>query len=68
MDSANETFSIGSEWTATELQPGGIASENTRALSSPEVWHDSRVLKVLGTGTALPGPPVSTAEKCDVVA
>ena len=25
-------------------------------------WHDSRKLKVLGMGTALPGPPVSTAE------
>jgi len=25
-------------------------------------WHDSRTLKVLGMGTALPGPPVSTAE------
>src|SRR5262249_12124191 len=25
-------------------------------------WHDPRKLKVLGMGTALPGPPVSTAE------
>jgi 3-oxoacyl-[acyl-carrier-protein] synthase-3 len=25
-------------------------------------WHDARKLKVLGMGTALPGPPVSTAE------
>src|SRR5262245_64836414 len=25
-------------------------------------WHDPRKLKVLGMGTALPGPPVTTAE------
>jgi 3-oxoacyl-[acyl-carrier-protein] synthase-3 len=53
---------IGNEHAATKLQPTGIVSENLQTLSSPEVWHDSRVLKVLGMGTALPGPPVSTAE------
>src|SRR5882724_2872481 len=28
----------------------------------PQSWHDARKLKVLGMGTALPGPLVSTAE------
>jgi 3-oxoacyl-[acyl-carrier-protein] synthase-3 len=31
-------------------------------LPSAQYWHDSRALKVLGMGTALPGPPVSTAD------
>jgi 3-oxoacyl-[acyl-carrier-protein] synthase III len=62
MDSASETFSVEREYAAIELQPSGIVSENSQALSSPRFWHDSRSLKVLGMGTALPGPPVSTAE------
>jgi hypothetical protein len=31
-------------------------------LPLPRFWRDPRTLKVLGMGTALPGPPVSTAE------
>jgi len=31
-------------------------------ITSPQFWHDSRQLKVLGMGIALPGPPVSTEE------
>lgn len=47
----------------TELQPTSpIASENSGALAMPKFWHDERKLKVLGVGTALPGPPVPTAE------
>jgi len=32
------------------------------ALAPARFWHDSRGLKVLGMGTELPGPPVSTAD------
>jgi 3-oxoacyl-[acyl-carrier-protein] synthase III len=28
----------------------------------PKFWYDKRKLKVLGMGTALPGPPVSTTQ------
>lgn len=30
--------------------------------TTPSYWRDSRSLKVLGMGTALPGPPVTTSE------
>src|SRR5258708_12887096 len=39
-----------------------IAQESVGTFPSARFWHDSRTLKVLGMGTALPGPPVSTAE------
>src|SRR5258708_18551006 len=39
-----------------------IAQESIGTFPSAQFWHDSRKLKVLGMGTALPGPPVSTIE------
>ena len=36
--------------------------EGAAVLPSAQFWNDSRTLKVLGMGTALPGPPVSTAD------
>ncbi len=35
---------------------------NSEGLSPGQCWRDPRTLKVLGMGTALPGPPVSTAD------
>jgi 3-oxoacyl-[acyl-carrier-protein] synthase III len=32
------------------------------AFPAPQFWHDSRKVKVLGMGTALPGPPITTAQ------
>jgi 3-oxoacyl-[acyl-carrier-protein] synthase III len=37
------------------------------AFLSPQFWHDPRKLKVLGMGTALPGPPVTTAQLLKMV-
>jgi 3-oxoacyl-[acyl-carrier-protein] synthase-3 len=37
-------------------------SQNSKAFTAAQFWHDSRRLKVLGMGTALPGLPVSTSE------
>jgi 3-oxoacyl-[acyl-carrier-protein] synthase-3 len=39
-----------------------IAPDSVGTFPSARFWHDSRKLKVLGMGTALPGPPVSTTE------
>jgi 3-oxoacyl-[acyl-carrier-protein] synthase III len=49
---------------------GGDALKSARRFSpksatifpSAQYWHDTRTLKVLGMGTALPGPPVRTAD------
>lgn len=35
---------------------------NAQDASTPTYWRDPRTLKVLGMGTALPGPPVTTSE------
>jgi 3-oxoacyl-[acyl-carrier-protein] synthase III len=40
---------------------------NSQDLAAPPSWRDPRALKVLGMGTALPGPPVSTAVLLDRV-
>ena len=37
------------------------------AFPVPQFWHDSRKVKVLGMGTALPGPPITTAQLLKVV-
>jgi 3-oxoacyl-[acyl-carrier-protein] synthase III len=39
-----------------------VALENSNPLPMPQFWHDPRRLKVLGMGTALPGPAVLTSE------
>lgn len=39
----------------------------TSTQSAPPIWRDARVLKVLGMGVALPGPPVSNEELLDRV-
>src|SRR5713226_5577356 len=63
MDAASETLRVDAESGEAGLQlASGIAPETAGTLPSVRFWHDSRKLKVLGMGTALPGPPVSTAE------
>src|SRR5262249_34294077 len=44
-----------------------IGVVSCRDLSPARFWSDARSLRVLGMGTALPGPPVSSAELLDVV-
>jgi 3-oxoacyl-[acyl-carrier-protein] synthase-3 len=63
MDSASETLRVDPESGEAGLQLArGFAPESANTVASERFWHDSRTLKVLGMGTALPGPPVSTAD------
>ena len=63
MDTTSETLRVVTESRRAEPQLAQrIAPESATTLPSVRFWHDSRNLKVLGMGTALPGPPVSTAE------
>jgi 3-oxoacyl-[acyl-carrier-protein] synthase-3 len=63
MDTTSETLRVDTESRRAEPQLAQrIAPESATTLPSVQFWHDSRTLKVLGVGTALPGPPVSTAE------
>jgi 3-oxoacyl-[acyl-carrier-protein] synthase III len=64
MDGASQTFRVDAESGDGRLQLAprfGPESAST-LLPSARFWHDPRKLKVLGMGTALPGPPVSTTE------
>ncbi len=57
MDSTSESLGVDSDPVRHELPLSrDVASE------FPQFWHDTRKLKVLGMGTALPGRPVTTAE------
>ena len=63
MDTISETLRVDAESRRAALQLARrIGPESATVLPSAQFWHDSRTLKVLGMGTALPGPPVSTAE------
>jgi 3-oxoacyl-[acyl-carrier-protein] synthase-3 len=63
MDAISETLRLDAENRRDELQGARrVAPESASTLPPVRFWHDSRTLKVLGMGTALPGPPVSTAE------
>jgi 3-oxoacyl-[acyl-carrier-protein] synthase III len=63
MDTTSQTLRVDAEIQRTALQLARrIGSKSATTSPSAQFWHDSRTLKVLGVGTALPGPPVSTAE------
>ncbi len=63
MDATSETFLVESGHVHPEHEfTGRIAKYGSDAIASVRFWHDSRELKVLGMGMALPGPPVSTNE------
>ena len=61
MDATNENIRL-------DHDPGSSEFSLSRDVSlagsevAPQLWHDSRKLKVLGMGTALPGRPVATPE------
>src|SRR5260370_2153134 len=61
MDATNESIRV-------DHDPGEYELSLSRDVSlagaevAPQLWHDSRKLKVLGMGTALPGRPVTTSE------
>jgi hypothetical protein len=61
MDATNENIRL-------DHDPGRSEFSLSRDVSlvgsevAPQLWHDSRKLKVLGMGTALPGRPVTTSE------
>jgi 3-oxoacyl-[acyl-carrier-protein] synthase-3 len=58
MDSISESLGVDSDPVRHELPLSmDLASE-----FPPQCWHDTRKLKVLGMGTALPGRPVTTAQ------
>ena len=50
-----------SEGIRVDCEPG------KPAFPAPQFWHDSRKVKVLGIGIALPGPPVTTAQLLKMV-
>ncbi len=58
MDSTSETLGVDSDPVRHELP----LSRDVASEFPPQFWHDTRKLKVLGMGTALPGRPVTTAE------
>jgi hypothetical protein len=63
MNTTSATLRVDTESRRAEPQLAQrIAPESATTLPSVQFWHDSRTLKVLGMGTALPGPPVLTAE------
>jgi hypothetical protein len=58
MDSTNESLGVDSDPVRHELP----LSRDVASEFPPQCWHDTRKLKVLGMGTALPGRPVATAQ------
>jgi len=63
METASERRRVDSEQRQSGLQVGEqIPRGSSDAILSARFWHDARRLKVLGMGTALPGPAISTAE------
>ncbi len=63
MNTASETLHVDNNCGQAELQRiTRVAPEVSKAVPAVRFWHDSRQLKVLGMGAALPGPAVSTPE------
>jgi 3-oxoacyl-[acyl-carrier-protein] synthase-3 len=63
MDAASQTLRVDAKTEEDRLQLAPIfAPEGADILPSARFWHDQRKLRVLGMGSALPGPPVSTAQ------
>src|SRR6266446_8501126 len=63
MDAISDTFRSRAESQPRKL----VVAENLDALPKPQFWHNSRSLKVLGMGTALPGPAVPTSELLEMI-
>src|SRR6266446_3882093 len=58
MDSTSESLGVDSDPLRHEFP----LSRDVASELPPQCWHDTRKLKVLGMGTALPGRPVTTAQ------
>jgi 3-oxoacyl-[acyl-carrier-protein] synthase III len=58
MDSTSESLDVGSDPVRHELP----LSRDVASKFPPQFWRDTRKMKVLGMGTALPGRPVMTAQ------
>jgi len=58
MDSTSESLGVDSDPVRHVLP----LSRDFASEFPPQCWHDTRKLKVLGMGTALPGRPVTTAQ------
>src|SRR6266478_5780045 len=58
MDSTSESLGVDGDPVRHELP----LSRDVASEFRPQCWHDTRKLKVLGMGTALPGRPVTTAQ------
>src|SRR5229473_5939782 len=63
MDTVSDSFGGRSEFQLSRP----VTRENSNVLPSAQFWRDRRRLKVLGMGTALPGPPVPTSELLDKI-
>jgi 3-oxoacyl-[acyl-carrier-protein] synthase-3 len=63
MDSTSESLRVDSDPLRHEL----ALSRDVASEFPPQFWQDTRKLKVLGMGTALPGRPVTTAELLKVI-
>jgi 3-oxoacyl-[acyl-carrier-protein] synthase-3 len=63
MDTTSERLGVDSDPVRHELP----LSKDVASESPAEFWHDTRKLKVLGMGTALPGPPVTTTQLLKLV-
>ena len=60
MDATSESIGVNSDPTRPELTLSRDTTTGSSTLAPTPFWHDTRKLKVLGMGTALPGAPVTT--------
>jgi len=62
MDAITPNSCVHRPQAAQHESEGRIAIERCKPLPLPRFWGDERRLRVLGMGTALPGPALSTTE------
>ena len=62
MAATSESIRVDRDPIRAELRSSTSVGRETSILPAPQFWHDTRTLKVLGMGTALPGPLVTTAQ------
>jgi 3-oxoacyl-[acyl-carrier-protein] synthase-3 len=67
MDATSESIRVDSDPGRPELPLSRDDALRVSEFPAPQLWHDRRKLKVLGMGTALPGPPVTTAQLLKLV-
>src|SRR5712675_1428088 len=67
MDATSDSIRVDSDPGRPELPLSRDDALRVSEFPAPQLWHDRRKLKVLGMGTALPGPPVTTAQLLKLV-